>query len=194
MIPSAAALGLSRTLEFSGAPPGQTFYYHKRRDELHGGHLPVIESRWEDPVRFRKTEGPFIYAVVDAAGAVRYIGKSFEKFLQQRWLRPQPYIHHKSTRDRILAELNAERGPLNLWSSTAAEMKQRIPHHSALPDRTFIAGLEALWLQRWRPIPGCLWNEKNETLIPGFDDLEYWKAVEPEQAATRGPSHPTATR
>jgi hypothetical protein len=172
-IPSARVLGLSKTLQFTSAPGGRTFFYSKRKNEDHGGHLPVIESGWEDPHRFRFTEGPFLYAVVDSAGQVKYMGKSWEKFLYQRWLRPQPHIHHKESRDFILTELNAGRGPLHMWSATATELKKRIPRHAAMEDRAFIKALEALWVHRWRD---SLWNDRLEPLTPGFDDNEYWRA------------------
>lgn len=170
--PSPLSLALFRTLRFCSAPTGQTFYYAKRRNEPHGGHLPVIESTWEDPIRFRQTIGPFIYAVVDCQDRVKYIGKSWEKYLHQRWLRPQPYIHHRESRDYILSELNVDRTPVHLWSATAAELKRKIPKHAALPDKAFIAALEALWLDRWLP---SLWNNRAELLTPGFSDYEYWK-------------------
>ena len=172
-VPSAQDLGLSKTLQFTSAPRGKTFYYSKRKNEEHGGYLPVIESGWEDSYRFRRTEGPFLYAVVDVAGQVKYIGKSWETFLYQRWIRPQPNIHHKERRDFILGELNAGRGPLHMWSATATELKRRIPHHATMEDRSFVKALEALWVDRWRT---ALWNVKLEPLTPGFHDHEYWRA------------------
>jgi hypothetical protein len=171
-LPSAFRLGLFRTLQFSDAPSGMTFYYAKRKNEEHLGHLPVITSGWEDERRFRKTEGPFVYAVVDSADVVRYIGKSWEKYLHQRWLRPQSNIHHRESRDHILSELTAGRGPLHLWSATAAELKRHIPHHQTMPDRTLVAGIEAQWVARWFQL---LWNNKLEPQVPGFDDREYWR-------------------
>ena len=163
---------MSRTLQFASAPTAKTFYYSKRKNEDHCGHLPVIEAGWEDSLRFRRTEGPFIYAVVDHTDRVKYIGKSWEKFLYQRWLRPQPYIHHRESRDYILTELSAGRGPLHLWSATAIELKKRMPGHMTMDDRPFVKALEALWINRWR---GSLWNDKLEPLTPGFDDHEYWR-------------------
>ena len=175
-VPHPSQLGLSRTLQFTSAPAGRTFYYAKRKNEPNGGHLPVIESTWEDTVRFRRTPGPFIYAVADREDSVKYIGKSWEKYLHQRWLRPQPYIHHRESREHVLAELNAGRGPLHLWSASATEMKRVLPAHASLPDRDLIAALEALWLDRWLP---HLWNWRPEPVPPGFTDFEYWRPSAP---------------
>ncbi len=172
LVPSATQLGLAPTLRFSAAPANKTFYYSKRRKEQHGGHLPVIDSDWEDSLRFRRTSGPFIYAVVDSSDRVRYIGKSWEDYLHQRWLRPQPNIHHRESRDFILAELIASRGPLHLWSATSSELKRRVPAHASMEDRLFTKAVEALWLHRWLP---QLWNHKLEALVPDFSDYEYWK-------------------
>src|SRR5947208_2026502 len=98
MTPTPQALKLVRTLEFARAPEGQTFYYHKRRNEQSKGHLPVLEAGWVDDVRFRQIPGPFFYVVADQSGTTRYIGKSWEDWLCDRWIRPQPHLHHKESR------------------------------------------------------------------------------------------------
>lgn len=171
-LPHPGQLGLSRTLQFTSAPVGRTFYYAKRKNEPHGGHLPVIESDWEDAARFRRTLGPFIYAVADHEETVKYIGKSRAKYLYQRWLRPQPYIHHRESRGHILAELQAGRGPLHLWSASAADLKRFLPTYTSMPDGDLITALEALWLERWLP---HLWNWRAEPVVRGFTDFEYWR-------------------
>lgn len=168
------SLGLKKTLSFAAVTEGKTFYYAKRRNELHGGHLPIIESDWEDSYRFRKITGPFIYVVTDVNGAIRYIGKSQEKYLYQRWLRPQPYIHHRESRDYIVRDLQQGRGPLLLWSANASELKALIGCYLNMSDNDFVSALEALWLERWHL---ALWNAKDERLSPGFDDGSYWTRV-----------------
>lgn len=169
---SPSNLGLTKTLEFSSAPVGKTFYYEKRKKEVSGGHLPVIESQWEDANRFRKIKGPFIYAVTEMGGAIRYIGKSEEKYLYQRWLRPQPHIHHRESRDYIIRDLSQGKGPLLLWSATATELKNLVPWHRLMHDNEFVTALEACWLDRWGT---HLWNDRSEPLHPSFNDGEYWK-------------------
>jgi hypothetical protein len=170
--PSPQQLGLHGTLRFAAAPDGKTFYYSKRRNEEHKGNLPVIESDWEDANRFRKVRGPFIYAVTDLSGAIRYIGKSWEQFLYQRWLRPQPFIHHRESRDHIIRDLRTGKGPLLMWSSSATELKVLVKRHLAMEDKIFVKALEALWLHRWG---SALWNARDEELVSGFDDGSYWK-------------------
>lgn len=170
--PTPERLGLHRTLRFAAAPEGKTFYYAKRKKEDHKGHLPVIEFDWEDDNRFRKVMGPFVYAVTDQSGAIRYIGKSWEKFLYQRWLRPQPYIHHRESRDYIIRDLRGGKGPLLMWSSSATELKTLVNRHLTMEDKIFVKALEAHWLHRWG---SALWNAGDEELHPGFDDGSYWK-------------------
>ena len=172
MPPTPQALKLVRTLEFAAAPEGRTFYYHKRRNEPSGGNLPVLEPGWIDEIRFRRTPGPFLYAVSDQSGATRYIGKSWEDFLCDRWIRPKPHLHHRESRDHIIAELRSGRGPLMLWSTSAQELRPWLPASNApLSDRQIVAGAEAECVNRWFD---QLWNHQRPKRVAGFSDGEYW--------------------
>lgn len=174
-IPGPERLGLRKTLEFKAAPESKTFFYKKRVKEdyefCRKGWVPIIQPGFEDRFRFRELRGPFLYAVADSEGVVRYLGKSYETTLSSRWIRPTPYLHHKQSRDHIIQELRAGRGPLWLWSTSAAELRPLMPQHDGISDQCLVKALEALWLSRW-----CsgLWNSKLEPLVPGFDDGSYW--------------------
>jgi hypothetical protein len=165
MVPSPHQLKLQKTLEFVAVPHERTFIY---RQTIH----QVIEFRTENEYLFRRAEGPFIYAVTDADSLVRYIGKSWETHLYQRWIRPAPYIRHKESRNFIIGELAKNRELPALWSAQIASLKKLLPSAAqGLDHRTIAKGLEALWLDRWFEF---LWNEKREALVDGFFDGDFW--------------------
>lgn len=168
MIPTPEQLHLKKTLEFIDIPAGKTFVY---RGKIHRVIMPANE----DSHLFREAAGPFIYAVTDAIGNVRYVGKSWEDRLYKRWIRPTPYIRHKESRDYIIREI--EKGGISpaLWSipiRTLCSLVQN-PMWRQFDDRTIAKALEALWIDRWGQ---QLWNSKAESRVVGFDDGEYWRA------------------
>ena len=161
-------MGLIRTLQFVGAPDGQTFYYRKK-------HKRVIEVVSVDEHRLRKLPGPSIYAVTDSGGVVRYIGKHENATpVGSRWYR-HAFVHHASSRNHIISELDAGRGPLTLWSAAVAEIRRMtLPEAAlALGDIKLLKALEAHWINRWR---SQLWNKRKEPEMPDFSDGEYWRS------------------
>jgi len=165
-------LGLHRSFEMVAAPVNKTFFY---RNE----HKRVIEPGWTDPHRLHNIPGPLIYAVTDLDGLVRYIGKWVsETPLYARWFRHEHIHHQTSSRKRFIAELDAGRGPLTVWSASAQELR-RFPLPSdttRLSAKQFIENLEALWINRWR---GQLWNKACPAGAAAFSDGEYWRLLEP---------------
>lgn len=168
MLRDPASLGLIPTLEFSNAPEGKTFEYR-------GEHKRIIDSSWADATRLRKVKGPCLYAVTDADGIVRYIGKHEGATpVGTRWYR-RGYIHHASSRNHLIAELDAGRGPCVLWSAAVEELRYRLPSAFQHWDAVKLAqGMEAEWIARWRP---QLWNHRHEPLVPGFTDNQYMLAA-----------------
>lgn len=163
---------MTKTLAFVDAPSGKTFFYKKRVATDCDGNIQVIRTGSEDSHRYRKMPGPFVYAVVDSTGNTRYLGKSLEAYLYRRWVRIKGNIHHKESRDYIIAEIGAGRGPVWLWSASIDELRQKLPLEAqSLDSRAIAKKLEALWIQRWKPY---LWNDKYETVDPKFSDGEYW--------------------
>lgn len=174
MTPTPRQLGMTKTLAFVHVPVGTTFFYKKRLAKDCDGNIQVIRTGHEDTLRFRGMSGPFVYAVADVHGNTRYLGKSLEPFLYRRWERIKGNIHHRESRDYIIAEIAAGRGPVWLWSASISELMPRLPNAAQLLDPISIAKkLEALWIQRWKP---NLWNGKYEKIDPEFSDGEYWQA------------------
>lgn len=168
MLRDPAALGLIPTLELSRAPKGQTFEYR-------GEHKRVIESAWADVTRLRKVKGPCIYLVTNSEGIVRYIGKHEGATpVGSRWYR-RGHIHHASSRNHIIAELDDGRGPCMLWSASVDELRSRLPAPVQHWDAVILAqGLEAEWIARWRP---QLWNQRLEPAVAGFTDGQYMQVA-----------------
>jgi hypothetical protein len=167
MLRDPVALGLFPTLELSSAPKAQTFEYR-------GEHKRVIESAWANATRLRKVKGPCVYVVTDAQGIVRYIGKHEDATpVGCRWYRRE-HIHHASSRNHVIGELDAGRGPCLLWSAAVEEIRSRLPVATRHWDAAKLAqGLEAEWIARWRP---QLWNHRHEPTVAGFTDGQYMLA------------------
>lgn len=165
-------LGLHRSFEMVAAPSAKTFYY---RDE----QKRVIEPGWRDEHRLRQVNGPLIYAVTDSCSVVRYIGKWVSKTpLYARWFRRNHIHHQTSSRKRFIAELDAGRTPLTVWSASAVEIREQpIPRETQnLSERRLVENLEGLWIARWRK---QLWNIQEPLVAPEFFDGEYWRLVAP---------------
>lgn len=168
MLRDPASLGLVPTLELSRAPKGQTFEYR-------GDHKRVIESAWADATRLRKVKGPCVYMVTDSESIVRYIGKHEGSTpVGSRWYR-RGHIHHASSRNRVIAELDGGRGPCMLWSASVDELRSRLPATTRHWDAAILAqGLEAEWITRWRP---QLWSQRLEPTMAGFTDGQYMQVA-----------------
>lgn len=160
------ALGLDPTLQMVAAPIGMTFHY-RAEDKR------VIEHGWTDEQRLNRIYGPLVYVVTDRAGVVRYIGRHLaETPLRSRWFRHGHIHHHPERRKNYLAELDAGRGPLMVWSAAARELRPRLPRAAqTMSERDIASNLEALWVKRWS---NQLWNKQQGRLVPGFDDGAYW--------------------
>ena len=118
---------------------------------------------------------PFVYAVTDRNGVIRYFDKGISDTpLRSRWLRHDTIHHQESARNRYIEELDEGRGPLAVGSVSIAEFRDRLPpSFRLLPAEAIATGLEALWIQRWRA--QLSWNDRNERPLAGFDDGDYWR-------------------
>lgn len=161
-------LGMEKAIELT-ASRNETFFYrdmHKRIID----HRVVNERRWKEVV------GPLLYTVTDQQGHVRYVGKWVTNTpLNARWIRHKTIHHQESSRNIYLAELDAGRGPLAVWSISVDEIKRKLPSHiSMLHSKQIAVGLEALWIQRWKN--QFTWNTRGEPVPNGFLDGDYWKS------------------
>jgi hypothetical protein len=166
MFTNPKALGLHPTLQMVGAPKGLTFYYRAENKR-------IIEFGWTDEYRLNRVYGPLVYAVTDGGGVVRYIGRHLaETPLRSRWFRHGHIHHHSERRNNYIAELDAGRGPLLVWSAAARELRSRLPGAvQTMVERDLASNLEALWVRRWR---NQLWNQQRGQVAVGFDDGAYW--------------------
>lgn len=160
-------LGMEKVIELT-ASRTETFFYrdmHKRIID----HRVVNEKRWKGIV------GPLLYAVTDHSGQIRYVGKWVTSTsLNARWIRHKTIHHQESSRNIYLAELDAGRGPLAVWSISVEELKHKLPSVvTTLSAKDIAVGLEALWIQRWRS--QLEWNTRVEPVPLGFGDGEYWR-------------------
>lgn len=162
------ALGMEKVIEMVAARQ-ETFFYRNKHKRIID-HRVINERRWEN------INDPLVYAVTDHQGLIRYIGKwETATPLHSRWLRHQTIHHQERARNLYIAELDAGRGPLAVWSTSVAELKERLPgvvHRMA--ESSLAAGLEALWIRRWKE--QLHWNERLEPLLDGFHDGEFWKS------------------
>lgn len=160
-------LGMEKTIELT-ASRSETFFYREMHKRIID-HRVVNEKRWKGIV------GPLLYAVADHSGQVRYVGKWVTSTaLNARWIRHKTIHHQESSRNIYLAELDAGRGPLAVWSISVEELKQKLPSIvSVLPPKDIAVGLEALWIQRWKD--QLKWNTRVESVPLGFTDGEYWR-------------------
>lgn len=163
------SLGLERAIELVSAPADSTFFY---RNE----HKRVIEHGWRDEHRCKKIRGPLVYAITDCDGIVRYFGKwETETSLDSRWYRHKHIHHQTTTRNQILAELDAGRGPLSVWSASIKEIRSQLPRVTdALAEHDLAIALEATWIGRWK---SQLWNRQKPALQPGFTDGDFWRSA-----------------
>lgn len=94
--------------------------------------------------------------------------------LNARWIRHKTIHHQESSRNIYLAELDADRGPLAVWSISVEELKPKLPSVvSVMSPKDIAVGLEALWIQRWKD--QFKWNSRIEPVPAGFSDGNYWR-------------------
>lgn len=160
-------LGMEKVIELVSAGH-ETFYYR-------GKHKRVIAHRVINEHRWRNIRGPLIYVVTDGSGTIRYVGKlEADTALHSRWLRHDTVHHQERTRNIYIEELEAGRGPLTVWSTSARELKPKLPGDAQrLHDVEIACKLESLWIQRWKN--QFLWNKRMEPVSAGFSDGEYWR-------------------
>lgn len=162
------ALGMEKVIEMVAARQ-ETFFYRNK-------HKRIIDHRVINERRWKNINGPLVYAVTDHQGLIRYIGKwETATPLHSRWLRHKTIHHQERARNLYIAELDAGRGPLAVWSTSVAELRNRLPgvvHRMAASS--LAAGLEALWIRRWKE--QLHWNDRLEPLLDGFHDGEFWKS------------------
>jgi DNA polymerase-3 subunit epsilon len=160
-------LGMEKAIELT-ASRNETFFYREMHKRIID-HQVVNERRWKGIV------GPLVYVVADHAGQIRYVGKWVTSTaLNARWIRHKTIHHQESSRNIYLAELDAGRGPLAVWSVSIEELKQRLPSDvSAMNLKDIAVGLEALWIQRWKD--QLKWNTRAEPVPAGFSDGNYWR-------------------
>lgn len=160
-------LGMEKTIELTASRIEKFFYrdMHKRIID----HRVVNEKRWKSIV------GPLVYVVADHSGQIRYVGKWVTSTaLNARWIRHKTIHHQESSRNIYLAELDAGRGPLTVWSTSIEELKPKLPSTvSAMNPKNIAIGLEALWIQRWKD--QFKWNSRIEPVPEGFSDGNYWQ-------------------
>lgn len=162
----AQALRLEPAFDMIAAPLGRTFFYRNENKR-------VIEAKVLNERRLRSIRGPLVYAVTEPGGELKYVGKWVsETPLYARWFRREHLHHQTSSRTHYLAELDAGRGPLRVWSASAAELRPFIGRAAERSDVALAAALEALWIQRWK---AQLWNKQEPAVPPGFTDGEYWR-------------------
>lgn len=75
---------------FESVLPGS---FRRNKRDFAGIDFPIIgplpcKNASTTPLEGRDSDGPFIYFVLDAAGNVHYVGKSKEKTVIKRWVRP----------------------------------------------------------------------------------------------------------
>jgi len=160
-------LKMEKTIELSSSRK-ETFFYRGMNKRIID-HLVVNGHRW------KKINGPLLYAVTDQSGTIRYFGKWVtDTTLYNRWIRHNTIHHQESTRNIYISELDAGRGPLSVWSVSVKEIKHLLPVSTReLPDKILAKELEALWINRWRS--NLIWNSKEEKVSAGFSDGEFWK-------------------
>jgi hypothetical protein len=159
-------LGMEKVIELVAARR-ETFFYRQ-------AHKRIIDHRVVNEHRWQTIAGPLLYAVCDRSGEIRYIGKWVTSTpLKARWLRHNTVHHQECARNLYIAELDAARGPLSVWSTSILELKSRLPKGvQGLPEKQLAADLEGLWIQRWKS--QLSWNSKLEPVRPGFHDGDYW--------------------
>lgn len=157
----------------------ETFFY-RNMDKR------IIEHRVVNHIRWEKIAGPLVYAVTDKDGVIRYVGKWVsETALYSRWMRHKTIHHQERARNLYITELDSGNGPLSVWSISVREIRSKLPLHTQqLTEKEIAAGLEALWIHRWRS--QLNWNDRKEHIPDGFCDGEYWKEQWPNVDAVMG--------
>lgn len=159
-------LRMEKVIELVGARQ-ETFFYRQK-------HKRIIDHRVLNEERWRNVCGPLLYAVTDNSGLIRYVGKWETKTaLYSRWIRHDTIHHSESARNAYLRELDAGRGPLEVWSISVKELLPFLPVEIRKWDEVRIASnLEGLWIRRWKE--QMKWNRRIEPIEPEFSDGDFW--------------------
>lgn len=131
-------------------------------------HKRIIAFDVLDPHRWLRIAGPLVYMVAEADGTLRYVGRHLnENALKHRWVRRGHLHHQEAARNLYIQHLEAGRGPLTVWSASAAELRPHLQLEGTQSNADIARGLEALWIKRWRL---QLWNASSEPLVAGVRD------------------------
>lgn len=158
--------------EFSQLMPG-TFKRNKKQFEHLTypiiGPLPTHKGKTR-PLEECGTNGPFIYFIVDETGAVRYVGKSHEDCVLERWIRPDNstppryfWTHSIQSGGNVfnIAEgLCKRKGPFTLRYTTLAILMQIFGNQFGIDDaenekvqlKKMEGGLQDLFQPDWNKI------------------------------------------
>jgi hypothetical protein len=181
-------------------------YFERNRPEWVGYKIPVIAPLPEAgsstaPMFGSHLKGPFIYAVCDNEGHVLYIGKSREKRLTNRWIRPdrvtgkhywshgttgKPNSSKPKTVERIAEHIRSGKGNIRLMFTDYLTLHKAVIERAVnigadvsalkkLTDIEFNNQIEALLINEFNPA----WN----TSQPHVSSLmkscgHYWKGAE----------------
>lgn len=154
-------LGMQMAVELVSARQ-DTFFYR-------GIHKRIIEHKVVNNARWSTIKGPLLYCVADRNGVIRYVGKWVTSTpLYARWIRHSTIHHHEQSRNLYLEQLDANLGPLSIWSVSIEELLPCLPADiKALPTKEIAMGLEALFVNNWKE-QQLHWNDKSIQVPPLF--------------------------
>lgn len=150
-------LGMQPAIQMHTAH-NETFFY-RGIDKRIIGFTVVGKDAWGS------INGPLLYAVTDAQGVIRYVGKWVSSTpLKSRWIRRGHIHHHEATRNNYLKEIESGRGPLTLWVSSAEELAKRlgVASKDAPSIKQLAAQLELKLFDEWRL--QLSWNHMRPTV------------------------------
>lgn len=188
--------------EFTEVLPGG---FERNRPKWQGYKLPILgpvpdQGANTSPREGARIRGPFIYAVCDAADNILYLGKSQEKRITQRWIRPdrisgRHYWSHGTTGtpspncpktiERIAAHIISCKGSIRVLFAGLVGLRAAVRDHMAgiggdtgefdgLTDESFVAELEALLLRELQPP----WNSSQPPVKETFKrGARYWEVA-----------------
>jgi hypothetical protein len=137
--------------------------------------LPHMKTKTQ-PIEPVIGEGPFVYFVVDASQRLCYIGKTLEKSVFKRWIRPgnvskdvgdgarvSHYWSHSikggGTVFNIADGLHRAKGPYNLYVTTLESLLSKFGEHlggnPSIPAEAQLTAIENYLIHEMRPT----WNQ-----------------------------------
>ena len=185
--PTHATLSLSLAWEFTDILPGD---FERARDAVAGKKFPILGPRPSDgsstqPLENKSAKGPFIYAIYSSTGQIKYIGKTNEKTVLCRWVRPDKRtgLHQwshgttsatkKATIDYIADELRVGQKTVCLYFSNAVALRSLVVKRAAalgvshqelaaLSPSEFVYQLERFLIYTFQPP----WNTQSKSNSP----------------------------